>query len=183
MELSNNEQDNMKEFMTSYSKNVRAISIKSMQKIMNLPEGSEEYNDEVLLDATICWAVRNNMEVLLALDEVSAIYNASDMISELKKNRLLLVHQDQIENGTKLGQDHWFAVIGDNGNAHIVEYLTDVCPSVYTDTIENIVHLLTNIEQGLAPERFSYGVGRHIFTGKSFSRLPLTGDTITKLLA
>ena len=123
------------------------------------------------------------MEVLLALDKVSTIYKASDMISELGKNRLLIVHQDRIENGIELGHDHWFAVIGDHGNAHVVEYLSDVYLSVYTNTIENVVHLLSNIEQGLAPDRFSYRVGKHTFTGRSFSRLPLTVDTITKLLA
>ena len=182
MKSSNNGQDNMKEFMTYYLNNVRAISVKSIQKIMNLPLGSEEYNDEVILDATICWAVTNNLEVLLALDNVSNVCKASDMISELEKNRLLIVHQDRIENGIELGQDHWFAVIGDHGSAHIVEYLPHACPSVYTDTIESIVHLLSNIEQGLAPDRFSNEVGEHKFTARSFSRLPLIADTITKLL-
>ena len=166
--------DNFDRFMLVYIANVRKISKRSMVEIGGVKPGSEDLEDETILEAKICWQVTNNIEYLLKYETTRKEIKYPKIGEELANDRLLIVHQDTL----KEGHDHWFAVIGDRGRAHIVEYLTDQCPGIMTDSTENIVAHLEGVRTGEIPDRFYKEETEHKYEIVSYERRSLTEKTI-----
>lgn len=179
--------DRFDEFMIFYTQNVRTISSKTL--LRNLGE-----IEEVLLDADICWMVSDNMREILAIpssfeDSTSEkmdnglIFEKSDDVDtmitfirdQLHKNKLLIFWQDQKD---EKGADHWFTIVGEHGNGHIIEYRDDMSSLSETMAIENVLDLLYNILKGKQPDRFYHYLGKHIFSIWSYDRKPLNVKTI-----
>jgi len=117
--------------------------------------------DEDLLNADICWMVTDNITGILTEPSKKPNIIKFDMPSreniikflsivryELNNNKLLVFGQDLQKD------DHWFAVIGDNGNVHIIEHTEEECNFDETMTINDFVYLLERIIIGTLPDRF-----------------------------
>jgi hypothetical protein len=174
--------DNFDDFIRAYNKNVRQVSWKQMKKKMGKPNKS-------LLDANICWMVSDNMEELLKepnkMDKLFEDRNVKNVKSFLFKHlnagNIVTVFQDEVKEGKMSGvYDHWFTIIGEPtaATAHIVEYLQDQCPGIYTDTIDNVIHLLLDIMFGIKPDRFYHRETDHIYKFFAYPRKSLTAETV-----
>lgn len=156
-----------------------------MREIMKLPKDSKDFKDEFLLNAKICWMVTNNMEILFGKKRTNKNSNNISMDyvkTELYNNKNLTFFQDTL-NG---GDDHWFSVIGENGNAYIIEMLPEVSSQIKSrkfsykfDTIENIVSHLLKIKDGNTPDRFYNNMCEHIYRIYSQDRIkPISSATV-----
>ena len=168
--------DNFIQFFNAYRQYVRIITPKVM--LQRLGEIEED-----IIDASICWAVTDNMRALLELsprDSIEETSNPLEIYSFLQKellaNALVIVLQDP--NSI----DHWFALIGDNGYVHIVEHLAEQCNSVETMELNSFLQYMSGIVVGLLPDRFYNSRSKHIFIMWSFNRRPLTEETVINFI-
>jgi hypothetical protein len=164
--------DNFKEFITTYKQNVKEVSSKTMLK--NIEEV-----DTDLLDAGICWLVTDNIRELLSTSEHRiniSVSNDEEMIEllnqELKNNKLLIVIQDYCT------LDHWFAVIGDYPDCHIVEHNPSECNKTETMLISIFISTLVDIRNGRVPERFDGVVSKHEYIFHIFDRKKMSGSVV-----
>lgn len=182
-------EDNFDDFMTQYASNIQKISQMTMKQVMGLNENDQEFKDPYFLESKICWMVEFNMYLLLKDGpskkmDVKTI-NSKQVEQELKDNKMLSIHQDIIIDGEEGGQNHHFIIIGDNGKAHIVEYLiyAKECPTTYTLPINEMLNMLGKIESGILPDRFNDMRGKHVFTISSMPRRILSSKTVDDVLS
>jgi hypothetical protein len=168
--------DDFSQFIKTYREYVRIITPKVMFEKIG------EVDDEIA-DASICWAVTDNMEALLALNPRATITEISDpreisefLRKELTMNALITVLQDPNSH------DHWFALIGDHGYVHIVEYLPNRCNSSETMDLDSFLIYFMRILRGVLPDRFYGSRDRHIYSMWSFSRRRLNRDTVMNFI-
>ena len=167
--------DNFEEFIATYRQYVREVSAKVMLK--NMGEIEED-----ILDANICWAVTDNMTELLSIGKPSILESDDHSIlipfmrDQLVKNKLLIILQDPDS------QDHWFAVIGDNMNSHIVEHSSHTCNFSQTFTLNDLLDQMEVILSATLPDRFYGEISKHIFKIMSFNRKPLWSQTVKSFL-
>jgi len=175
--------DNFTDFINFYRNNIISITSKVMMRTLGQIEGD-------IIDASICWAVTDNITELLAdkgsnpllMEVLDPIKTINFIRDQLTNNKLLIIWQDQLYNGQPIGSDHWFAIIGDNHNAHIIEHTPRVCNYSETMDVDQLVHHLYNILIGKEPDRFYQSKGQHLFKITSFKRKPLNSDTIRLFL-
>lgn len=163
--------ENFDDFIQAYRQNVQEVSAKSMLK--NLGE-----IDEDLLNGDICWIVTDNIKELLAIGKPS-ILDSEDprviipfMKHQLSQNKLLIIGQDLDSS------DHWFAIIGSQNNAYIVEYLPNICNFSETFIMNDLLNLMNDILLGNKPDRFYGKTGKHTFKILSYERKPLWSNVV-----
>jgi len=166
--------DNFTAFFEAYIDNFIPISEKI--KIM---EGEDPSS------LNVCGDVANYIKVLLSKGKPIILKPASDTIATvtfmkryLKLNKLLLVNQE-ISGG---GQEHWFAVIGDMPNVHIIEYTKEVCNLSETMSLDDFLDQMIDILWGYEPDRFYGESKRHTFGVAAFVRKPLSKKTVMDFL-
>lgn len=168
--------ENFEDFIQTYRQNVREVSAKVMLK--NMGEIEED-----LLDASICWAVTDNMKELLAIGKPSILESDDPSViipfmrEQLVKNKLLIILQDPDSS------DHWFALIGaqlphGKSGVHIVEHSPDICNFSETLVLNDLLDQMTDILSRILPDRFYGKVGTHIFKIMTFDRKPLWSQTV-----
>lgn len=144
--------DNFSEFYRSYLDNIIDISSNTMISQMGKI-------DQDLLSDGICWLVTDNIRLLLAVDaeepnaliakNISSSYYIIRILErELSNNRLVIINQDPDD------QDHWFAIIGDWPNIHIIEHLPEQCNASQTWKLNEFLIYFQRIITGLEPDRF-----------------------------
>lgn len=173
--------DNLNEFKKVYIENIKAISLKT-KKLRKIND-----SNSCFIDSTICWMSNSNLENILGLILFSKriLFDKENIKKLLLQNRMLSFYQDSIDNeGNKEGNDHYFIVIG-NGEknlAYIIEYLSDIPYSFYTNTIDNIVRYLSNIKNGKTIDRFYYQQRKHRFEIDVYVRKELSKESILDYL-
>ena len=174
--------DDIKAFMSAYRQNIHDVSTKTMQTTMKLESGSQDFSDPLMLGAEICWMVAFNILGILKLklvEEEEDIINKEQIENQLKANHILGIYQDTLsDSGEKMGHNHDFVVVGDNGMAHIIEHLPTECNAIYTDTASNIAQLLVDIQTGKVPDRFYGDIGPHIMGVESWTRRSLSKKSV-----
>lgn len=175
--------DNWKEFYSAYLASIRTISEKTMKNIIKTV-------DDNFLEAGICWMVTDNMCGLLSLspdvtvatttvhkwneDKISPMENF--MREQLNLNRLLIFIQDYQT------EDHWFAIIGDHGKAHIIEHTTKKPNAIESMGIEECVKMYDQIKRGYLPERYNGLKGRHYYEIFAHERKRLSAEAVKEYL-
>lgn len=170
--------ENFSDFMEIYRQYVTKVTSKTMLKTIGEV-------DPDIINANICWAVTDNMKELLAADTSPKPPDLESdnpeviipfIQDELWKNHLLIILQDPNS------QDHWFALIGQDGLVHLVEHTEHTCNFSETFTIDSLLDQFNNILSGQQPDRF-YGItGPHTFLIWSYPRKPLWSKTIYSYL-
>lgn len=178
------EVDDIKAFMAAYLKNILAVTRKTQLD-------TKEITPEDPTASINCWGVTDNiMAILSPKDGTKIEATPKSVTKELEKNNLILFNQDRIgadRNSGEiypLGQDHWFIVVGDNGQAHIIEHLENTCGGVLqSGTIADIVKNVFDIQMGLTPDRFYHEKGPHVYKNiVSFQRKPLSVKSVQKYI-
>ena len=163
-------------FMTEYTANIRQISSITMMK--NMGEIEED-----LLEADVCWMLTDNIRGILSSNDViqeMESNNHKEIIPFLKEhlsqNRLIIVVQDHCS------WDHWFCLIGHGDKVHLVEKSPSCFNFVETFTLEGISSEIKSILKGTKPDRF-YGIrGSHMLNMWVHSRGLLCKETVQEYL-
>lgn len=171
--------EDIHEFMDEYSFNKREVSSITMMK--NLGE-----IDEFLLGTDTCWMISDNIHGILSCG-VSA-----DVLHELKstdhkniipflrkhlsEDRLIVIAQDQDS------WDHWFTLIGQGEQVHLVEKSVNCLDLVETFTLDEISLEMQNILTGVNPDRFYGNKGPHSFNIWVHERGLLCKETVREYL-
>ncbi len=77
--------DDIKEFMDTYRKMIKSVSKQTMIKVMKLKSNAEEFSDQDLLGAKICWMVADNIMGIWQWVK-STISNNLSQNKQFKKN-------------------------------------------------------------------------------------------------
>lgn len=176
--------DNWKEFYSAYLTYIRPISEKTMKNTIKSVDAD-------LLEAGICWMVTDNMCQLLshspdasmAVTTTLPLWNEDKISSmedfmreQLNLNRLLIFIQDYQT------QDHWFAIVGDHGIAHIIEHTTKKSNATESMKIEDCVKFYGQIKRGNLPERYDGLKNRHYYEIFAHERKILSANTVQEYL-
>lgn len=165
--------ENYKSFFKAYLANFEEISKRSQAK-RGIP-------DTIVVCGDVVDAVHDVLAIGKDVARLEKTDNVQDIIKfmkkHLQKNELLTIGQDVGTNS-----DHWFSVIGDMPNIHIIEYLPPVCNFSETGNLDDFLDRTIDILYGNEPDRF-YGVmKRHAFEIYAFKRKPLLARTVTEFL-
>jgi hypothetical protein len=147
--------------------------------------------DENVLLGGVCWGVTDNIKYLLAIDpnNIPIIKVSNDIplvlsiISDsLYDNKLLVIEYQKFDEESDC--THYFALIGDHGWVHKIEFLGENGTHTIMETygIETMFKIIYDLMTGFLADWFNHEKGEFFLTISVHDRKPLTVLTINEFL-
>jgi hypothetical protein len=138
--------DDFNGFMSAFNANIREVTKKTVSLMGDEFVHNGDYSGHP------CWMLTFNLTFMLTQGFHSYNEPKSDSVDDplkiirdaLYDNALVIVGQD-----IDIGHDHWFGIIGENGQAHMIENTATETNVVVSMMIDHMIIFLQNIADGV----------------------------------
>src|SRR5665648_74086 len=170
--------DDIDDFVAAYIQQRRAVSRRVMREVRITDPDSPDFEDEVLLDATICWGLTDNVMAILTNSQPTSLSTFTDVTIALQRGEVVLAFQDDVAESW----DHWFVLVGAGDTTYLLEYASGAPIDVYRDTTTRMIELLQAVSEGRCMDRCYRRISQHRFTFWTHQRRAMNGQTVDEFV-